>query len=180
MNQPAYATQSIQSLQAQAREQVTYWIEQARQLTGTSPRRLPLPAVDFDLRGRAAGQAVLARRRRDGDRIRFNATLLASHPREMLAETVPHEVAHVAVHRIHGRRVRPHGAEWKALMTAFGVKPEPCHRLPAEPARRLRRFRYACRCDEPVWLTTIRHNRARRGTGYFCRRCGESLAYAPE
>jgi len=179
MTQSAYPTSDTEALQAQACEQVRYWIDRARNLTGASAKRLPIPSVGFDLRGRAAGQAMLARRRRDTDRIRINAALLASHPDDILAETVPHEVAHVAVHRIHGHGARPHGPEWKALMTAFGVAPEPCHTLPTEPARRLRHFRYACGCDEPAWLTSIRHKRARRGTRYMCRRCGERLVAAP-
>lgn len=167
------------ALQAQARAQTAYWIERARALTAASARRLPLPEVVFDLRGRAAGQAVLARHRGGRDRIRINAALLASHPREMLAETVPHEVAHVVVHRLHRRRTRPHGAQWQSLMRAFGVAPEPCHTLPVEPTRRLQRFRYTCACTEAAWLTSIRHNRASRGTAYLCRRCGERLMPAP-
>lgn len=161
-------------LQTQAVELTEYWIRRARELTGISARRLPVPAVSFDLRGRAAGQAVFARRRRD-TRIRINAALLASHPREMLEDTVPHEVAHVVIFRLYGRRAKPHGQEWKALMRAFGVDPAPCHSLPTEPARTLKRFRYECACDEPAWLTSIRHNRAQQGTDYVCRRCGETL-----
>lgn len=174
MSEAGALQSSTQDLQAQVRHATEAWIERARELTGASARRLPVPAVAFDLRGRAAGQAVFARRSREC-RIRINAKLLASHPREMLDETVPHEVAHVVIYRLHGRRVRPHGAEWKALMRAFGVAPEPCHTLPSEPARRLKQYRYRCACSEPVWLTSIRHNRARRGTVYLCRRCGEKL-----
>ena len=165
--------------QARAVEATAHWIMRAREITGASAARLPVPAVRFDLRGRAAGQAILARRRGDCA-IRINAALLASHPREMLAETVPHEVAHVVIHRLCGRRAKPHGAEWKALMRAFGVEPAPCHTLPAEPTRRLTRHRYRCRCDEPAWLTSIRHKRAQAGTTYLCRQCGETLVAAPE
>lgn len=162
-------------LQKHARVAAQQWIERARSIYRVADRRLPLPEVRFDLRGRAAGQAVLSRRRNVVDVIRLNADLLASHPRDMLDETVPHEVAHVAVHRLYGRRVRPHGPEWKALMQAFGVPADTCHKLPVTPARRLRQFRYACGCDEPAWLTSIRHRRAQNGTAYLCRRCGERL-----
>src|SRR5699024_10015094 len=114
------------------------------------------------------------------DAIRINAALLQSHLREMLDVTVPHEVAHVAIHRRYNRgrvRVRPHGPEWKALMQAFGVSDETCHHLPVTPSRQLRGVRYACGCDEPAWLTSIRHRRAQNGTVYRCRRCGERLTY---
>lgn len=163
-------------LQARARAETAAWVVRARSLLDMSARRLPVPEVRFDLRGRSAGQAIYARRSRVCA-IRINAALLASHPREMLDETVPHEVAHVAIYRLYGNRVRPHGPEWKALMRAFGLDPSPCHTLPAEPARTLKRFRYECACDEPAWLTSIRHKRAKGGTKYICRRCGETLRH---
>lgn len=166
-------------LQTRALRETERWIARAREITGASARRLPVPAVRFDLRGRAAGQAVFARRSR-ACVIRLNAALLESHPTEMIDETVPHEVAHVVIYRLYGRKVRPHGEEWKTLMRAFGVDPAPCHTLPAEPVRRLKRFRYRCGCDEPAWLTSIRHKRAAAGTAYICRRCGESLVHAPD
>jgi len=163
---------------SRARHETARWIERAREIVGASARLLPVPAVAFDLRGRAAGQAVFARRSRDC-RIRINAALLDSHPQQMLADTVPHEVAHVVIYRLYGRRVRPHGKEWQALMRAFGVDPAPCHALPAEPVRQLKRFCYECACDEPAWLTSIRHKRALQGTAYICRRCGQKLQRAP-
>ncbi|HET7314302.1 SprT-like domain-containing protein [Salinisphaera sp.] len=175
--QHTLALDETDDLQLRACELAAYWIGRAREITGASARRLPVPEVRFDLRGRAAGQAVFARRTRRCH-IRLNAELLASHSREMLDQTVPHEVAHVAVYRLHGRRARPHGAEWKALMHAFGVDASPCHTLPAEPTRQLKRFRYACDCHEPAWLTSIRHKRALAGTDYVCRVCGAKLEYA--
>ena len=168
-----------EDLQTRATRETAYWIERARDITGASARRLPVPAVAFDLRGRSAGQAIFARRSRDC-RIRINAALLESHPQEMLAETVPHEVAHVVIYRLYGRRARPHGKEWKALMRAFGVDPAPCHTLPTEPVRQLKRFRYRCACVEDAWLTSIRHRRAQQGTDYVCRRCGQKLVRATE
>lgn len=164
-------------LRARVRRDTAYWIERAREITGASARRLPVPAVAFDLRGRAAGQAIFARRSRDC-RVRINDALLQSHPQEMLAETVPHEVAHVVIYRLYGRRAKPHGKEWKALMRALGVEPVACHALPTEPVRQLKRYRYACACDEPAWLTSIRHRRAQQGTDYLCRRCGQKLTRA--
>lgn len=160
--------------QRRAVELTGYWIARAREITGASAARLPVPDVVFDLRGRSAGQAVFSGRSRQGH-IRINPLLLASHPAEMLAQTVPHEVAHMAIFRLHGRRAKPHGHEWKALMAAFGVDASPCHALPAEPSRRLRRYRYECGCDEPAWLTSIRHRRAQQGTEYVCRICRQRL-----
>jgi hypothetical protein len=43
--------------------------------------------------------------------------------RDLLEEVLCHELAHVAVYRLHGRAVRPHGPEWKGLVAAAGFKP---------------------------------------------------------
>lgn len=169
-----------ESLLQQTEAAVAHWIERARAILDLNERQLPLPEIRYDLRGRAAGQARLARQSGRPDAIRINARLLAAHTREMVDVTVPHEVAHVAIHRRFkpgGRKVRPHGPEWQALMAAFGVSDETCHNMPTEPTRRLRQFPYACGCAETVWLTSIRHRRAINGTVYQCRRCGQQLRF---
>ena len=55
--------------------------------------------------------------------VRLNPALLEA-PAKWLIETLCHEVAHVAAFRLHGSKIRPHGREWAALMTAAGFKPE--------------------------------------------------------
>ena len=167
-----------EAARTEVRAAVAEWIARARAVTGASTRRLPVPDVRFDLRGRSAGQAVYAKRSRRCH-IRINAELLASHPQEMLDVTVPHEVAHVAIYRLYGMRAKPHGAEWKALMSAFGVAASACHNMTTTPARRLTRFRYRCGCAEPAWLTSIRHKRVLAGTRYCCRRCQQTLIADP-
>ena len=42
---------------------------------------------------------------------------------EPLREVITHEVAHIVVHRKHGRRAKPHGPEWRALMHQAGYPP---------------------------------------------------------
>jgi len=59
---------------------------------------------------------------------------LREAPDALLAEVLCHEVAHVAVHELHGRDCRPHGKEWKALMRSAGFQPRtriPEDQLPA-------------------------------------------------
>jgi predicted SprT family Zn-dependent metalloprotease len=58
-------------------------------------------------------------------------------------------MAHLATRELHGRSVRPHGPEWKALMTSAGF--EPRTRLPsptgaAPPGKRRARYVYLHRC----------------------------------
>lgn len=171
---------SLADLRDRARAEVTHWIAAAQELF--PGLRLPEPRIRFDLKGLGAGQAQTQpwRWRRHPDVIRLNPELLQRHPQEMLEETIPHEVAHLVVSRRFGRRAAPHGPEWREVMAAFGVPARPCHTMPAEPTRRLRRYRYHCACPEGVEMSSIRHNRARRGTRYVCRRCGETLRWENE
>jgi hypothetical protein len=55
-------------------------------------------------------------------RIRL-AERLRNGSRELLAEILCHELAHVAVHRLYGPRARPHGPEWRRLMARAGFAP---------------------------------------------------------
>lgn len=50
------------------------------------------------------------------------ASWLREAPHSLLAEVLCHEVAHVAVHELHGRDCRPHGTEWKGLMRKAGYQ----------------------------------------------------------
>ena len=148
------------------------WIAHAGQLYG---RVFPEIPVRFDLEGRAAGMYQVRGRQRV---IRYNPYLFARYPRDSLEVTVPHEVAHYITDILFGmRRVRPHGAQWRAVMLAMGANP--CvtadYDLSGIPVRRQRRFIYRCTCREHR-LSTCRHNRIHRGAmRYFCRACGGEL-----
>ncbi|HEY7699333.1 MAG TPA: SprT family zinc-dependent metalloprotease [Vicinamibacteria bacterium] len=70
-------------------------------------------------------------------------------PDGLLQEVLCHEMAHLATRELHGRSVRPHGPEWKALMTSAGF--EPRTRLPspngaAPPGKRHARYVYLHLC----------------------------------
>ena len=132
-------------------------------------------AVQFDLRGRAAGMYRVARRRAV---IRYNPYIFARYFDQGLAETVPHEVAHYITDRLFGlRHVRPHGSEWRAVMRALGVEPRATAQFDLSdlPVRRQRRYTYQCACNSHE-LSACRHNRVRRGQArYHCRQCGGEL-----
>jgi predicted SprT family Zn-dependent metalloprotease len=71
--------------------------------------------------------------------------LLFEHPAE-IDRTLRHELAHIlAQFRAGGRRILPHGAEWRAACRDLGIGGEKrCHNLPF-PARRYQpRFIYQC------------------------------------
>ena len=138
--------------------------------------RIPPPkaSIRFDLRGRSAGQARLASR--EPALIRYNSALLLANPEDFLGSTVPHEVAHLAAFARHGPLIRPHGAEWEAIMRHFGVEPKRCHAYDVTglKTRALRELDYHCTCRDHR-LTSIRHHRVLAGQTYICRQCGSPL-----
>ncbi len=148
------------------RERTAAVLALARARFGVDLRQVPL---HFDLRGLAAGQARL-----HPAALRYNLALAARELDDCLRDTVPHEVAHLVCHALHGRRARPHGPQWRAICLALGGNGERCHVLAVEPARRLALRPYRCECAT-VALTSIRENRIRRGARYLCRRCGSAL-----
>jgi SprT protein len=164
----------VEMLQQRALEVTDDLLKQAARHLGIE---IPGPQVRFDLRGKAAGQARML----DGRNceIRYNRALLARYPEDFLARTVPHEAAHVVVFRLYGRRVKPHGPEWKGVMSLFGAEPTRCHSYDVGglQGRRLARYRYRCACRSHE-LTSIRHNRIRGGQIYLCRHCGTALTRA--
>ncbi len=137
--------------------------------------RIPPVTLRFDLRGTAAGRAIVG-----GDRtptIRLNPVLMAENGVAFLDQTIPHEVAHLGVYYWLGHQPRrPHGPEWRRLMQLLGAEPARCHNFDVGNCRvrRLTTHRYTCACREHR-LTSIRHNRARRGVCYHCQACGSAL-----
>jgi predicted SprT family Zn-dependent metalloprotease len=83
------------------------------------------------------------------DLIRLNPVLLKSGNREMLDETLVHEAAHLVVYWRHGRRVRPHGQQWQALMHLAGLPARatiPHSKIKALPTVLRARYLYRHRC----------------------------------
>jgi predicted SprT family Zn-dependent metalloprotease len=99
---------------------------------------------------------------------------LAGAPVALQREVVCHEVAHVAAHRLHGARIRPHGPEWKRLMVLAGFEPRarlPLSDLPdgiAETSRPRVLYDHTC----PV--CGARRTALKRVTRWRCRACHEA------
>jgi predicted SprT family Zn-dependent metalloprotease len=64
----------------------------------------------------------LGRCRPSTGRVTLRADLRHGDPAR-LAEVLCHEIAHVAVFRLHGRAAAPHGAEWRELVSRAGFAP---------------------------------------------------------
>ena len=101
--------------------QATYaWIEKASEIYD---RHIQAIDVVFDLKGRTSGM-FCTRSTSVKDRqlwIRYNPWIFAKYFEDSLATTVPHEVAHYVCFLLYGRKHKPHGKEWKAIMNQFGV-----------------------------------------------------------
>lgn len=136
--------------------------------------RLQMPGWDARLRGAAAGKAHLQRWH-----LQFNASLLRANQEHFLRQTVGHEVAHLVVWARYGARVKPHGAEWKTVMRAFGLSTRATHDYDLSGLRRARSpFVYRCACPGDIRLGRLRHKRVTRGVTYLCRRCRSPIAFS--
>lgn len=102
------------------------------------------------------------------------AVWLFEGPAALLEEVLCHEAAHAAVHRVHGRSVRPHGREWRGFMERAGLRARV--RIPFEELPESRRA--AIKQAAGSWLhrcpvcqaTRLARTRVSR---WRCRRCRE-------
>lgn len=139
----------------------------------------------FDLRGKSAGQFIVKPHGKHVDLIlRFNGELLGRYADAFIEEVVPHECAHLVVYQYYGRiirgkRVLPHGREWKSVMsTVMKLTPNIRHNFDVAPSTR-KQFTYSCRClDRLHQLSVIRHNKVvKRQSNYLCKVCKTQLMY---
>ncbi|MEJ2692362.1 MAG: SprT-like domain-containing protein [Candidatus Thiodiazotropha sp.] len=163
---------TYQDLEAQTLQHTRRLINQASERFDLP---IPQPEVRFDLRGRAAGMALSPSRGRGI--IRYNRAMLAENGLAFIRQTVPHEVAHLVAGIVHGRQIKPHGAEWRSIMALFGADAVRCHSfpVPSHQRRNMRYFFYRCACRNHR-LSATRHNRSQAGVVYLCRSCGSPLS----
>ncbi|MEX2515734.1 MAG: SprT-like domain-containing protein [Gammaproteobacteria bacterium] len=170
-------------LQSELLQATEYWWHLARQHWYQPLRHSNCPSVQFDLRGRCAGQLRL-RRTLPGlkpELIRYNLVLAANNETDFIEQTVPHEVAHAVAVILHGRAGTGHGAGWREVMHFFGKPLTRCHDydVSAVAARRTRKFPYRCHCAVEHHLGSIRHRRMQTGERiYQCRKCKAILSLA--
>ncbi len=164
-------TRDVEKIQRIAELETLRCIQCAESLLET---RLPQVEIDFRLTGASAGKVRL--HPHHSPRISYNNSLLQHCQHQFLAQTIPHEVAHVVTWYQHGRRARPHGPEWRRVVVLLGGRAERCHSFehPQTPNRHYRRIEYRCGCQRHQ-LTMIRHNRHLRGQRYRCKECRGQL-----
>jgi SprT protein len=120
--------------------------------------------------------------------------LLIQNPHDMVHQTVPHEVCHLAAEEMWGgepevvwtgrgyRRKSNcigHGPRWKMLMIQVGCDPKRCHSMDTSDfsKRREHPYIYKCRCRERG-ITKARHNKIVSGrSSYHCRDCKQTIQF---
>lgn len=153
-------------------------------------RTYPRPTTYFDVRGAKGGYAVSVR-----NELHFHPVLAAENFDHYIAQTVPHEVAHIIDYHnrqhntdpmmnalnefMRGRRKKRdiHGPSWKAVMGVLGVPATRCHSYDTTNVKiQKTKYMYRCGCAEPISVGPKVHNRIRmRGATYRCRPCGQSF-----
>lgn len=140
--------------------------ERLSQVLAEAEARYGLPVhrvhVSYNLRARAVGRARYDARTGRME-IELNRAAIVQIPGHIVANTIPHEVAHL-VCMFHGTD-RGHGAEWKRVCRALGGNAE---RLCAAPvtlakARRTRVYLYRLPSGTIAEVTSRRHADIQRG-----------------
>ena len=90
---------------------------------------LPRSALDTTLRLNPRLTRSVARYRRETGVIELGPSFLRLRARRK--EVLCHELAHVAVDHLYGKRAQPHGGEWRRLVEMAGFTPTV--RLPVPP-----------------------------------------------
>ena len=149
-------------------------------------KKFDLIPVLFNLSGRSAGMyrwKSLAVNKKDKlGIIRYNPWIFAKHYEENFMTTVPHEVAHYLVRCIYGKKLRPHGQEWKSIMQHFGANNAVTvdFDMKGIPTRKSRKFIYRCSCMTHQ-LGIRRHNKCSNNqASYFCTKCYAKLNFSME
>ena len=169
--------ENAKQLRTKAIEAVKKYTALGNNLLGTS---MVSPIVTFKLKGTCGGMYSSKRHE-----VKVNMVLLAENEAHYLATTIPHEVAHSLQRHIYGsyhlgRRVMPHGRQWKSIMVKLGLNPKRCHTYDTSTSSQRtvsKQFEYRCSCKS-FMFTIIRHRRAQKNAGcYRCPKCKGRLKY---
>lgn len=128
--------------------------------------------LKLDLRGKCAGRAGASRTKGTG-LIRLNIEAYRLDPKDMLEDTIPHEIAHIVAGWT--GLGRGHDAGWRRIAIRLGSTGKRCHSLELTPARKTRRFAYQATCGTTVEVGPRRHSSIQLGKRYTVRRTGGAI-----
>ncbi len=142
--------------------------------------RLSFEDVDIccDLRGRAAGHALVMRDHRH--LIRLNVQACMENLDWVVNEILPHELAHVICHKEnmranHQKKLRAHGPRWRAWCRFLGASGATTHAMPLESVRKSTKYLYRLPSGEEVKVSSIRHRRMQHKGYAYLMKNGASL-----
>lgn len=115
--------------------------------------------VKYDLKGRTAGWAIGRRT------VRLNTTAIfgdESHFRDMVDDTIPHEIAHIVCHR-NPQLGNNHNAGWAAVCRALGGTGKRTHDMTTIEFARGRTYIYTSSTGKEYGLSERRHRSIQMG-----------------
>ena len=128
-----------------------------------------LPTISFKLKGRRAGYASYHR-----NKIALNNEMLHANGDVFIQDTPGHEAAHLIAYHVHGFDIKPHGVEWKKVMSVIGQQPSRCHSFEV-----VTRHQYFCKCSDRIFISTQKHNKIlTRRCVYYCKNCKETIRWS--
>lgn len=138
-------------------------------------------SLSFDLKGnRTIGQCKKITKKTY--LIRLHEPLLFHYKEIYLDDVLTHEIAHAVQMELYKNRVKPHGKEWVRVLEGLIDKPYNPKLNPKYEklkdisiSKSYKKFPYTCKCETIHNLTSIRHERAKKGTIYLCRYCKSML-----
>jgi SprT protein len=158
-------------------DKVTECVNKVNEKFGITMRPITI-RYDIDS-ARLAGEAHSA-----SSLVRFNPIYINTYTEDYIRHTVPHEVAHVAVHAVHGRilngrKREVHGMHWQNMMSLFGIPADRCHTYEAPEGVKIgkpkAKHNYTCsRCQSVVVVGPKHHAALQRGEHVWHNTCGKS------
>lgn len=142
---------------------------------------MKFPTVVYQKRGTTAGTANYRTWTID-----INPVLLVENFDDMLADTVPHETAHLitelvyphAHRRTYGQKRSPHGTEWQSVMRVLGCEPSRTHSYDTTNAmvRTKASYDYKCNCCGAILkMGPKRHAKEQLTPGFYTHSsCGRA------
>jgi predicted SprT family Zn-dependent metalloprotease len=113
-------------------------------------------------------------------KIELNPNYFKKYHRDMIDQTLPHEVCHSfsRYYYCHLKRmeIKSHGKEWKNLMRLLKLEPKRCHNYDVEESgatlRNRTRYSFTCDCGAKFVLSSNRYNSmVKNPVKTWCRRC---------
>ena len=141
-------------------------IEQVKALVQTRYNMdLSTLRVRYDLKGRTAGWAI------GGNTIRLNTTAIygdEAHFKDMVEDTVPHEIAHIVCHR-NPSLGRKHDAGWISVCRALGGTGKRTHDMTTIEFAHGRTYIYTSTGGKEYAVSERRHRRVQQGGSFRFR-----------